>query len=56
MKVRVTLFNSGGELASKVLTIAKSDDEDEAINLAAGEVIEEWILSVGDTITITEVV
>lgn len=56
MKIKVTLDNGGGELDSEIFDIADDhDDQAEAINLAAAEVIEGWTLSVGDTITIREI-
>lgn len=55
MKFTIALNNSGGELDSKTIEIADShSDIDEAVNLAASEVVEGWILSIGDTITIRE--
>lgn len=53
--ITIVLNSSGGELDRKTITVKdRRDDMDEAINLAVHEVIEDWRLSVGDSITITE--
>lgn len=51
MKVAVILENIGGELDRKVIDIHDEGDEHAAIE----EVLEEWLISVGDTIRIVEV-
>jgi hypothetical protein len=58
MQICVTLESSAGEIAREIVEIpqAKIDrDESEAVSLAAGEVIDGWVLSVGDVIRIVEV-
>lgn len=56
MKIKVTLDGGAGELDSKTFEVAEDhEDQDEAINLGAADIIEEWTLSVGDTITIREI-
>lgn len=55
MRFFVTLSNSGGELDRKDFEISDSAfDLDEAVSIAALEAIEDWTLSVGDTIRICE--
>jgi hypothetical protein len=56
MKIAIILTGSGGELDRSEIDIPDDHhDMDEAVNLAASEVIEGWTLSVGDTITIASV-
>lgn len=56
MKIKVVLDNGGGELASEAFEVADDhDDQAEAINEGASKIVEGWILSAGDTITIREV-
>jgi hypothetical protein len=56
MKIAIILTGTGGELDRSELDIPENHpDLDEAVNLAASEVIEGWTLSVGDTITIREI-
>lgn len=50
----VILEGKGGVLDTKEITVPAGDDPDEAVNLAAHEAMETWILSVGDTIKIRE--
>lgn len=50
----ITLSNSGGEIDRKETTVEGGDDPDEAMNIAAHDEIEAWILSPGDTIRIIE--
>lgn len=55
MRFKVTLNNSAGEIGSETIEIANEcADVDEAVNIAASGVIEGWIPSIGDTITIRE--
>lgn len=57
MKIKVTLDGGAGELDSTIFEVADDHpDQQEAINLGASDIIEGWLLSVGDTITIREVV
>jgi hypothetical protein len=54
MKIKITLSGSGGELASETLKVranATSDDYNHQIHA----IIEPWILSIGDSITIEQV-
>ena len=59
MKFRVILENPGGELANEEVVIEQSDiegaDVDDAVDKAAAEVIDGFVLSVGDVIRIVEV-
>lgn len=56
MKFKVTLSNTGGEIDSETFEVAADHpDQDEAVNIAASEIIYGWVLSSGDTITISEV-
>lgn len=48
----VILEGQGGVLEEKEIRVPAGHDPDEAANLAAHEAIEDWILSVGDTIKI----
>lgn len=50
MKFAVILENAGGELERQELEVA---DED-AVDIAATEVIADWVLAIGDTIRIVE--
>lgn len=53
MKIAVILENPGGELERKELIV--DDDLDSVdLSLEIEEVIEDWILGVGDTIRIIE--
>jgi hypothetical protein len=55
-RVAVILENIGGELDRATVTVRiRHDDPEESANLAIHEVIEDWILSPGDTIRIEEV-
>lgn len=55
-KIKVTLSNFGGELASETFEVPNShQDPEEAINLGASAIIESWTLSTGDIIRIDEV-
>lgn len=51
-KATVILEGSGGELDRAEIAITNGDDPDEQLNLAIHAVIENWILSPGDTIRI----
>lgn len=56
MKIKVTLYGGAGELDSDTFEVANNPpDHNEAINLGASQIIEKWLLSAGDTITIREV-
>jgi hypothetical protein len=53
---KVTLANAGGELDSKTFEFEGcSVDADDFVDDMASALIETWILSIGDTITIREV-
>lgn len=53
--ITVILTGQAGELARDSFTITPDHtDPDEAISNAAGDIIEGWVLSVGDTIQIAE--
>lgn len=51
----VTLEGRGGELDRTFVTYEDGNDAAEAANLAVHGVIDDWILSPGDTIKIVEV-
>lgn len=53
MKIVVTLSNSGGELDSSIIDLPDGTDPDDGTDQIHA-IIEPWILSVGDTITIRE--
>lgn len=53
MNIAVILTGSGGELARETF-VAREDDADR-IDDQASRIIDSWVLSVGDTITIAEV-
>jgi hypothetical protein len=55
MKIRISLHNSGGELDQIVIDGSDDDDNQAADALAIQEVIDTWVLSVGNTIKIEEV-
>lgn len=56
MIIKVTLDGGAGELDSETFEVpAHHPDADEAVNLGASAIIENWVLSAGDTITIREV-
>jgi hypothetical protein len=54
MKFAVILESSGGELDRAVITAPLGVVPDDWINNAIHDVIEDWILSIGDTIEIVE--
>ena len=54
MKIKVTLDNGGGELASEIIENPRATASDD-MSSQIMDVIEGWTLSVGDTITIKEV-
>lgn len=51
MKVAIILENAGGELDRQVIEIHDDDDQ----HVMISNVIEDWLISVGDTIRIVEV-
>ncbi len=52
----VTLEGTGGELAREECSITdEADFIDEAVNNKISEIVEGWILGIGDTIRIVEV-
>jgi len=58
MKIKITLSNSAGELDCEIVEIPSRADADEVETLighATGELIDRCVLSIGDTISITEV-
>jgi hypothetical protein len=56
VKIQVSLNNSAGEVASDSFDVpADCHDPDEIVNLCATDIIQGWILSAGDTITIRQV-
>lgn len=54
MKIKVTLDGGAGELDSKVIDMPEATEADDCSDQII-EVIESWVLSAGDTITIREV-
>lgn len=54
MKIKVTLENGGGELASEVIENPRATEPDD-LSDAISDLINTWTLSVGDTITIREI-
>lgn len=56
MRITVILSSHGGELERASVEVRDDDaDTDERANLAIQNVIDGWVLSPGDTITIEEV-
>lgn len=57
MRIRVALTDGAGvERENDEFDVpANADDPDEIVNLCASDIIQSWILSAGDTITIIEV-
>jgi hypothetical protein len=56
LQIKVALTNNAGEIASETFDVpADSDDPDEIVNCCASDIIEGWILTAGDTITIRKV-
>lgn len=55
MKIAIILENLGGELDRAEINVEESDDSNETSNLSIHEVIEDWILSVGDIIRVVEI-
>lgn len=55
MKIAIILENIGGELDRAEVNVEESEDSDETVNLSIHEVIEDWILSVGDIIRVVEI-
>lgn len=56
MKIAVTLDNGSGTIAADSFDVPEDhDDPAELVNEQASKIIEGWILSAGDTITIREV-
>ena len=53
-KILVLLLSDGEEIAREVVTVEESEDTDNDIDFAIQEVIQDWVLSIGSTITITE--
>lgn len=53
MRVKITLDGGAGELDSKIIENPKAKDADDMSEQII-EVISDWTLSVGDTITIRE--
>jgi hypothetical protein len=54
MRLKITLYNSRGELDSLKLQLNDDDDPSEVSNAIIDE-LAAWLLTVGDTIKITEV-
>ena len=55
MDIDVILENGGGELDRARLNIAEGEDFDDRVDYEVANVIEGWMLSVGDTIRIVEI-
>jgi hypothetical protein len=56
MQIKITLTGTGGELAAETVTVPQGlDDQDAAINSLVHDVIEGWLLSAGDSISIATV-
>lgn len=54
MKIKITLDGGAGELDSQIIENAEATEADD-MSSQIMDVIEGWTLSVGDTITISEV-
>lgn len=54
MRIRISLHNSGGELDQSVIEASNDEDNQAVDDAAIQEVINTWVLAIGDTIKIEE--